>query len=126
MESKYLVIILLIGILILFQINNQSCIKNENFTNKYVANDHIYLGRRRDPWDLLDDSLFTNVIRFTNDDDPYSCNGRIGLEKCLESCPKGGRCVEFGVTGEAFCYPPDNEEALGKDRWETVNSRTKL
>ena len=30
----------------------------EKFTNKYIANDHIYSGRRRDGYDLLDIELY--------------------------------------------------------------------
>ena len=32
-----------------------------------------------------------------------------GIDKCYEYCEsKGGKCVEFGVTGNAWCYPKEN------------------
>lgn len=114
----YLIIILIIFLvyLLFFHQNNNQ----EKFTNKYIANDHIYLGHRRDPYDLLDDSLFTTVVTFNNDDDPYSNDGQTAIQKCLQNCPKGGKCVEFGPGFSSFCYPPEN---IAKDRFETVNSR---
>lgn len=119
MENKYIIIIVLIFILILLWVyNNQNNNKQENFTNKYVVNDNIYLGHRRDPWDLLDDSLFANVITFNNDDDLYQCGSRLGIEKCIQECP--GKCIEFGITGIGQCFAPDATEARGKDRWKTV------
>ena len=100
----YVIIILLIILVAYF-----SCsFENEKFTNKYVANDHIYLGRRRDGYDLLDDSLFNQVVTYTNDDDPYACGSKLGIEKCLEGCP--GRCIEFGITGIGYCFPPDERQ----------------
>jgi hypothetical protein len=105
MEYSYLVIILLL-ILVLFMCTTENP-KKENFTNKYIANDHIYLGKRKDGYDLLDDSLFTNVVTYNNDDDPYECGARTAIEKCLENC--AGRCIEFGVGHAAYCFPPDEE-----------------
>ena len=105
MEYSYLIIILLL-IIVFFMCTVEGS-KKENFTNKYIANDHIYSGRRRDGYDLLDDSLFTNVVTYNNDDDPYECGARTGLEKCLENCP--GRCLEFGVSGIGYCFAPDEE-----------------
>jgi hypothetical protein len=103
MEYNYLIIILIIFIVYMIFFNNQPRKKHENFTNKYIANDHIYLGHRRDPYDLLDDSLFTNVITFNNDDEPYECGSKTAIEKCLESCPKDKKCIEFGPGIAAHC-----------------------
>lgn len=45
---------------------------------------------------------FPDVIAYDNDTETL----RMGLDKCAEQCiPKGGTCVEFGVTGNAWCYP---------------------
>jgi hypothetical protein len=52
---------------------------------------------------LLDDSLFTNVITFNNDDEPYECGSKTAIEKCLESCPKDKKCIEFGPGIAAHC-----------------------
>ena len=100
------VLLLAIAIYILCLANNQEQNK-EKFTSKYVANDHIYLGHRRDGYDLLDDSLFNNVVTYNNDDDPYECGSKLGIEKCLENCP--GRCIEFGITGIGYCFPKDEK-----------------
>jgi hypothetical protein len=96
-------ILLLVSLYFLCNIDN----KKENFESKYIANEHIYQGKRRDGYDLLDDSLFTKVITYNNDDDPYECGSKLGIEKCLENCP--GRCIEFGITGIGYCFPPDKE-----------------
>lgn len=48
--------------------------------------------------ELLDDKLFSDVIPYDNQED-----GRIGLDRCLEEC--NGVCVEYGMTGNAHCFP---------------------
>jgi hypothetical protein len=107
MEYNSIIIIVLLFIIALYFLcfDNNVDQNKENFTSKYVANDHIYLGHRRDGNDLLDDSLFSNVVTYNNDDDPYECGSKLGIEKCLENCP--GRCIEFGITGIGYCFPPD-------------------
>jgi hypothetical protein len=100
-----IIALLFIAAIYFLYLNNDEEQNKENFTSKYVANDHIYLGHRRDGYDLLDDSLFTNVVTYNNDDDPYECGSKLGIEKCLENCP--GRCIEFGITGIGYCFPPD-------------------
>jgi hypothetical protein len=100
-----LILLLLIATFLLCNFQNN----NENFTSKYVANDHIYQGHRRDGYDLLDDSLFNKVKVYNNDDDLYdNCNSQSGLEKCLESCP--GKCLEFGPGFSSFCFPKDETQ----------------
>jgi hypothetical protein len=107
------IIMLLLSVLFIFyllhcnDINNKN--KMENFTSKYAANDHIYLGHRRDGNDLLDDSLFNHVVTYENDDDPYDSGSKLGIEKCLENC--AGKCVEFGVTGIGHCFPLSDDDA---------------
>jgi hypothetical protein len=49
--------------------------------------------------DVIDiDKQFDDIIEYSNDPD-----GRIGLDKCIEGCH--GYCVEYGMTGDAHCYP---------------------
>lgn len=49
--------------------------------------------------DILDlNNQFDDIIEYNNDQ-----NGRIGLDKCIEGC--NGYCVEFGLTGDAHCFP---------------------
>ena len=60
-------------------------------------------GRKNTGLDLLDDSLFSNVITYNNDDDPYARGKYLGIDKCLSECT--GPCVEYGITGTGFCFP---------------------
>lgn len=54
--------------------------------------------------DVLDlKQQFEDLIGYDNDP-----NGRIGLDKCIEKCK--GYCVEFGLTGSAYCYPEHGPE----------------
>lgn len=52
--------------------------------------------------DILQDASFKDTIFFTNDEDPYADGKQLGLQKCFDQCK--GTCVEFGVTGNAFCF----------------------
>ena len=49
-------------------------------------------------YSLLNDPLFKDVVYYENDN-----NGRLGLDMCIESCD--GNCVEYGQTGNAYCFP---------------------
>lgn len=55
---------------------------------------------------ILDDKLFDDVTTFENDED-----GRLGLDKCLAA--NCGTCVEYGLTGNALCFP--KYKPLGKN-----------
>lgn len=48
------------------------------------------------------DELYENTDTYENEE------GRQGLDICLEYCKsdkgRGGNCVEFGITGKAFCF----------------------
>jgi hypothetical protein len=44
--------------------------------------------------------IYENAISYTNDID-----GRTGIDKCYEKC--SGNCVEYGVTGDSFCFPAE-------------------
>ena len=50
----------------------------------------------------LNDALFDDIIPYENDEE-----GRLGLDKCLEYC--NGTCLEYGITGNANCFPQVNE-----------------
>lgn len=52
---------------------------------------------------ILQDPTFKNVLFYTNDEDPYAQGQKLGLQKCFDKCV--GTCVEFGITGNAFCFP---------------------
>ena len=46
----------------------------------------------------LDDDIFKDTIMYENKENKYS-----GVEKCLDEC--SGRCVEYGYTNNAICFP---------------------
>lgn len=50
-------------------------------------------------YSLLNDPLFKDVIYYENNID----SGRLGLDMCIEEC--NGNCVEYGQTGNAYCFP---------------------
>ncbi len=72
----------------------------------------------------FDDSVFSDVIYYENDDydSPDEANknvGGTGLEKCLNLC--NGRCIEFGQTNNAFCFPKRSpEEAIKTSYYERL------
>ena len=47
------------------------------------------------------DNLFNNVFYYPNQPD-----GTSGWVKCRSECP--GNCVEYGVTGNSYCFPSQN------------------
>jgi len=105
MNAINILIIVIIAIILMHCCNT---FNNEPFTTSHtdLSNPHVSFGRRAESGlSLLDDSAFSGVHVFENDDDPYASDGKLGLEKCLEHCK--GRCMEFGVTGIGWCFPPD-------------------
>jgi len=91
---KIILIILLILIFILI------IDKKENYTNDNKSiNNGIIEGS-----DPLQGQLFDNVIMYSGD---KTLEGELGLEKCINKC--NGMCVEYGITGDAFCFPDNNE-----------------
>jgi hypothetical protein len=48
----------------------------------------------------FDDKLFNDVVMFKSD---TKDTAKAGIYECLEKCK--GTCVEYGVTGNAFCFP---------------------
>ena len=50
---------------------------------------------------ILDD-LFEDLNLYKSE---YTVDGELGLEKCINNCK--GMCVEFGITGDAYCFSED-------------------
>jgi len=70
----------------------------------------IYLFNKKENYTnpSMDESiLFKDVSLYIGD---KTLEGELGLEKCINSCK--GMCVEYGVTGDAFCFPNDNHVAF--------------
>ena len=91
------ILILLCIVFVIYYVNAK---QNENFNGQHVV-DPKYKGDTITV-DMLDDPVFSDVIVYNNDPEPYLPNQEIGLEKCVYECD--GKCVEFGVTGTAFCF----------------------
>lgn len=75
------------------------------FNKKHNRENYVDVNRLSDirKIDILEDPQFYDVITYNNDENPYKEGQRNGLAKCLDNC--NGNCVEFGVSGIAFCYP---------------------
>jgi len=95
----YLYVILILLILYILYTHN----KTENFATSHEKNAHVSFGRRPNNLSILDDSLFSDVITYHNDDDPYQKGGKQAIEKCTDNpdCV----CVEYGPGHSAFCFP---------------------
>lgn len=91
-----LFIILLIIIYTL--INNCS---NEQFETK-ISKQFLTFDKMSKQIDILTDTMFKDTKVFNNDDNLYEDGNFTGLEKCFDKCD--GTCVEFGVTGIAYCF----------------------
>jgi len=93
-------IILLVVLLIIYLLINI----NEGY--QIVENDKITSSSElpkiniKEGSEPLEGELFRDVIMYKNDG---TLLGELGLEKCIKKCD--GMCVEFGQTGEAFCFP---------------------
>jgi hypothetical protein len=74
--------------------------------------------RKVKPLNLLtEDVLFKDMILYENQID-----GRLGLDICLEKCD--GTCVEYGVTGNTYCFPDKNKEIIKSSFYETLRDKT--
>lgn len=49
--------------------------------------------------DKFNDSVFKDVKMYMNE---RTLEGELGLEKCIKECE--GMCVEYGITGNTFCF----------------------
>lgn len=96
MNSLDLVIMILIVAILLVLYTNKEHLYPSTINNKDVlAIDNIKTGTR-----TYDDKLFDDVIMYESD--PADIN-KSGVYKCLENCK--GNCVEYGITGNTFCFP---------------------
>jgi hypothetical protein len=48
-------------------------------------------------------------------------NGRLGLDRCIENCK--GYCVEYGLTGSAYCFPVKPTQPKNFDGMVLPNER---
>lgn len=103
--SNEFIILLLVSITIVIIWNIIQCDNNgvKNIDEKFIdMSNNSYIRKI----DFLEDPTFGDVIVYNNDENPYEEGQQSGLKKCLTNCD--GRCVEFGVSGIAFCFPKQN------------------
>lgn len=97
----YIVSSVIIGILILIYV-----LYKKYYMGAELFGDSLSM---RQTHEILDPKKqFTDMIVYDNDPD-----GRIGLDKCIEKC--NGYCVEYGMTGAAYCYPAREPEVKNFD-----------
>jgi hypothetical protein len=56
----------------------------------------------REGADPLEGLLFSDVTFYEGS---HTVDGDLGLERCIKNCK--GMCMEFGQTGDAYCFPAD-------------------
>lgn len=61
--------------------------------------DKVNLIKQNNTADIDANDLFRTATYYTN-----RPSGRLGVDICLEKCGQD-RCLEFGVTGNAWCFP---------------------
>jgi hypothetical protein len=91
MNDYIFIIVLMLLILVILGISNKK--KAEKFGGIKLEN--IQTGT-----DSFDDKLFNDVVMYKSDNKDLE---KAGIYECLEKCK--GTCVEYGVTGNAFCFP---------------------
>ena len=98
-----LVYFILFCIIIIFILCNNS-FEQFNSNKKSKKQKYVHQKETTKNLDFLNSDVFADVITYTNDDDD-SPNQVLGTQKCAKN-PICESCVEFGVSGKAFCYPP--------------------
>lgn len=111
-----LIIILLIVILLLSNKNEYYEVIKSDTDNKKFSLKLMQKGVRQNS-DALSGMLFEDVNLYQSE--PV-VDGELGLEKCIKDCK--GMCVEFGMTGDAYCFPSDYAD-ISKKYTETVKSQ---
>jgi hypothetical protein len=71
-----------------------------------IRTEFVYDGKK-----AFDDVLFSDVLLYESNN---VTDGMMGIEKCMKQCK--GVCVEYGVSGDAFCYPYDDK--LAKEKYK--------
>jgi hypothetical protein len=108
-EKNVLVFLIFIGILIILFLNNEQ----EHYVNyadpaitQFAQNAKnpksvqlAQIGTREGP-DPYEGLLFSDVVFYEG---AHTVDGDLGLERCIKNCK--GMCVEYGQTGDAYCFP---------------------
>jgi len=114
MKNIYIVLILILIIIYLLYNNNEYYSTKESESEsesesgsdldieyKQFSNQMQQKGVKQGA-NILDSLLFKDVNIYESE---HTIEGELGLEKCIKNCK--GMCVEFGMTGDAYCFPKD-------------------
>jgi hypothetical protein len=66
---------------------------------------------------ISEDKIFSDIIPYEN-----QLDGRLGLDICLEKC--NGECLEYGQTGNAYCFPNDGKKIMKSTFYETLRDKS--
>lgn len=124
MKNIYIILIILM-ILIILLLSDKNDISNTMEHYEVTKSDENHkqfssiLTQKgvRQGSDALDGMLFEDVNLYESE--PV-VDGELGLEKCIKNCK--GMCVEFGMTGDAYCFPSEYAD-ISKKYTETVKSQ---
>jgi hypothetical protein len=122
--KKYILVIILILIIVFILKNYSESLSKEHYIilnndNTTKLSSTLPKQNTRQGTDPLDGQLFEDVLLYKGDN---TLEGELGLEKCIKKCK--GMCVEYGMTGDSYCYPEEYIEV--KDKYlESINSELK-
>lgn len=119
MENIYIVLILILIIIYLLYDKNEyySTIKSDSEQEYRKFSNQMQQKGVRQGTDALDGLLFEDVNLYESE---HTVDGELGLEKCIKNCK--GMCVEFGMTGDAYCFPEDYAD-ISKNYTDSVKSQ---
>lgn len=116
--TKIIILIVLFIIMYIYGYNRKKC-----YLENFASTDIMGMPVERQPLepDFMDDPVFTDVKTYLNDIDNNNQIQNLGINKCLSQCD--GKCVEFGVSGTAFCFPNkwNNTTQQIDDKYEIIN-----
>jgi len=118
MEKIYIVLVLILIIIYLLYDKNEyySTIKSDSDKEYRKFSTQMQQKGVRQGTDALDGLLFEDVNLYESE---HTVEGELGLEKCIKNCK--GMCVEFGMTGDAYCFPEDYAD-ISKNYTTTIKS----
>jgi hypothetical protein len=99
--KKYIlvIIIILLAVFLLKNVNENMEINDIKPVFKSIILPPKPVKQGPDPYE---GKLFSDVTLYNNDN---KLDGVLGLEKCIKNCK--GMCVEYGMTGDAYCFPKE-------------------
>jgi len=119
MKKIYIVLVLIIIIIYLLYDKNEyyTTIKSNSESEYRKFSNQMQKKGVRQGTDALDGLLFEDVNLYESE---HTVDGELGLEKCIKNCK--GMCVEFGMTGDAYCFPEDYAD-ISKKYTDSVKSQ---